>query len=70
MILEMDKKGAVNLMNSFSNGGRTQHSNVDECFLGKFKETKVLAVRWIPGSENEADIFMKNLDGPLFKCYA
>jgi hypothetical protein len=22
------------------------------------------------GSENEADICMKNLDGPLFKCYA
>jgi hypothetical protein len=27
-------------------------------------------VKWIPGSENEADIFMKSLDGPLFKHYA
>jgi hypothetical protein len=29
-----------------------------------------LVVKWIPGSENEADIFTKNLDGPIFKCYA
>jgi hypothetical protein len=27
-------------------------------------------VKWIPGSENEADLFTKNLDEPLFKGYA
>jgi hypothetical protein len=27
-------------------------------------------VKWIPGSENKVDIFMKNIDGPLFKRYA
>jgi hypothetical protein len=27
-------------------------------------------VKWIPGLENEADIFMKNLDEPLLKHYA
>ncbi len=27
-------------------------------------------IKWIPGSENEADIFTKNLDGPIFKRYA
>ncbi len=30
----------------------------------------MLVVKWIPGSENEADILTKNLDGPLFKRYA
>jgi hypothetical protein len=30
----------------------------------------VLVLKWFPGSKNEADIFMKNLDGPLFKRYA
>ncbi len=30
----------------------------------------MLVVKWIPGSENEADIFTKNLDRPLFKHYA
>jgi hypothetical protein len=33
MILEMDNKGAVNLVDSFSVGGRTQHINVKQCFL-------------------------------------
>ncbi len=69
MILEMDNKGAVNLENSFSVGGHTRHINVKQCFLWELKETKVLVVKWIPGLENEADIFTKNLDGPLFKHY-
>jgi hypothetical protein len=34
------------------------------------REQKVLVVKWILGSENEADIFTKNLDRPLFKRYA
>ncbi len=29
-----------------------------------------MVVKWIPGSENEADIFTNNLDGPIFKHYA
>jgi hypothetical protein len=70
MILEMDNKGAVDLVNSFSVGGHTQHIDVEQCFLGELKEAKVLVVKWIPGLENETDIFTKNLDGPLFKPYA
>ena len=38
--------------------------------MRELKEAKVLVVKWIPGTENEADIFTKNLDGPLFKHYA
>jgi hypothetical protein len=70
MILEMDNNGAVDLVNSFSVGGHTRHIDVKQCFLQELKEAKVLVVKWIPGSENEADIFTKNLDGPLFKHYA
>jgi hypothetical protein len=29
-----------------------------------------MVVTWIPGTENEADMFKKNLDGPTFKRYA
>jgi hypothetical protein len=61
---------AIDLVNSFSVRGRTRHIDVKQCFLWELKEAKVLVVKWIPGSENEADIFTKNLDGPLFKCYA
>jgi hypothetical protein len=70
MILEMDNKGAVDFVNSFSVGGCTRHINVKQCFLQELKEAKVLVVKWIPGSENGAGIFTKNLDGPLFKHYA
>jgi hypothetical protein len=70
MILEMDNNGAFDLVNSLSVRGRTQHINVKQCFLQQLKEGKVLVVKWIPGSENEADIFTKNLDRPPSKHYA
>ena len=66
----MDNKGAVDLINSFSVGGRTRHIDVKQCFLRELKESKQLIVNWIQGSENNADMFTKNLDGPLFKKYA
>jgi hypothetical protein len=70
MVLEMDNRGAINLVNSFSVGGCTQHIDIKQCFLRELKEAKILVIKWIPGSENEADIFTKNLDGPIFKRYA
>ncbi len=38
--------------------------------MQELKEEIVLVVKCIPSLENEADIFTKNLDGPLFKQYA
>ncbi len=70
MILEVNNKGAVDIINSFSVGGRTRHIDVRQCFLRELKEAKQLVVNWIPGSENSADMFTKNLDGPQFKRYA
>jgi hypothetical protein len=37
MILEMDNKGTVDLMNSFSDGDCTQHIDVKQCFLRELK---------------------------------
>jgi hypothetical protein len=34
------------------------------------ERVKIMVVTWIPGTENEADMFTKNLDGPVFKRYA
>jgi hypothetical protein len=44
MILEMDNKGAVDLINSFSIGGRTRHIDVKQYFLRELKEAKQLIV--------------------------
>jgi hypothetical protein len=55
------------LINSFSVGGRTCHIDVKQCFLRELKKSKQLIVEWILGSENNGDMFTKDLDGPLFK---
>ncbi len=70
MMLEIDNKGAVDLINSFTVGGCTRYIGIKQCFLRELKEAKQLIVNWISGSENNADMFTKNLDGPLFKKYA
>ncbi len=44
MKLEIDNKGAVDLINSFSVWGCTRHINVKQCFLRELKETKQLVV--------------------------
>jgi hypothetical protein len=36
-------------------------------FLRELKEAGVLAIKWIAGAVNEADIFTKNLDRPTFQ---
>jgi hypothetical protein len=69
MLLEMDNKGAVDLANNWTVGGQTRHVNVQQCFLLELKETKIMDIRWIKGSQNNADVFAKNLDSPAFeKC--
>ena len=71
MVLEMDnnKKGSNDLANSWSIGCRTTHVDVQQCFLWELTESKVMNICWIKGSENIADAFIKNLDGPAFeKC--
>jgi hypothetical protein len=69
MLLKMDIKGTVDLANNWSVGGRTTHVDVQQCFLLELKETKIMDIRWIKGSENDLDVFTKNLDGPAFeKC--
>jgi hypothetical protein len=60
MILEMDNKGAVDLANNWSIGGRTRHDDVRQHFLRELKESKVMDIRWIKGSENDTDAFTKN----------
>jgi len=69
MILEMDNMGAVDLANNWSVGGRTRHVDVRQCFLRELKESKILDIHWIKGSEKCADAFTKKLNGPAFeKC--
>ncbi len=44
MMLEIDDKGAVDLIKSFAVGGRTCHINIKQCVLWDLKESKQLIV--------------------------
>ena len=69
MILECDNKGAVDLANNWTAGGRTRHVDVRQNWLRELKEEGILRVQWIPGSENNADMHTKNLGGPSFEKF-
>jgi hypothetical protein len=66
MILNVDNKGAKDLCNNWSVGGRTRHIEVKQLFLRDLRESKAIDTNWIPGEEMISDIYTKNLPGPLF----
>jgi len=70
MKLEVDNKGAVDLCNNWSVGGRTRHIEVKQYFLRELKEEGVIEVKWKAGDEMTADILTKNLGGTLFAKHA
>ena len=67
MMLEVDNKGAVDLANSWSHGGRTKHMQVRNYWLREMKERGLIKVKWIPGKANVADTLTKNLNESDFK---
>jgi hypothetical protein len=66
MLLEIDNKGAVDLANNWSVGGRTRHVDVRNHFLRELKDEGLIVVKHVPGDENEADIFTKNTTATVF----
>jgi len=70
MIVESDNKGAIDLCNSWTVGGRTKHIDTRYYFLRELKEEGVLIFNWISGKINSTDMFTKNLPNPLFTKHA
>jgi hypothetical protein len=67
MILEIDNKGAVDLTNNWSVGGRTRHIDTRYYFLRELKEQGIIKTVWLSGLEMPSDLFTKNLARPLFE---
>ena len=67
MTIEVDNKGAKDLVNNWSIGGRTRHIGVRLNYLRELKEDGIIQVKWIKLEENVADILTKNLPAPIFK---
>lgn len=67
MLLEIDNKGTVDLINNWSVGVRTRHVETRQLFLREMKEKGIFKIKWMSGNDNEVDLFTKNLPGPLFE---
>ena len=70
MVLEIDNKGAKDLIDNWSGGGRLRHVEVKQFFLRELKEKGILTVKWISTEANTSNINTKNLGGPLFETHA
>ena len=70
MELFVDNKGAVDLANNWSIGGRTWHMEVRQYFSRDLKDEGIIITKWISGDDMSSDLFTKNLHGPLFQKHA
>jgi hypothetical protein len=61
MILDVDNKGAVDLVHNYSVGGRTRHVETRQYLLRKLKEEGIIKVIWMPGELNSSDLYTRNL---------
>lgn len=55
-LLSMDNKGAIDLTNNWSVGGRTRHMGVRHNFLRELKEQGLIKVIWIGTDDNCSDM--------------
>ena len=69
MILSVDNRDVVDLVNNWSVTGWTHHITV-QTFFTELKEQGIIKVKWIATGENSADLFTKDLQGPLFERHA
>jgi hypothetical protein len=70
MTLRMDNKGAVDLFNNYSVGGRTRHIQARVWFMRDICEEVKIQYKWISSEENFTDIFTKNVDAATFNKHA
>lgn len=70
MKLYIDNKGAVDIANNWSVGGRTRHIEVKQYFLRDLKEEGTIEAIWLSGEDMPADMFTKNLAKPDFEKHA
>ena len=67
MILEVDNKGAVDLCNNWSVGGRTRHISVKQYFLRDLKEAGISRIIHKAGELAASDIFTKSTPKDIFE---
>ena len=67
MIIEIDNKGAVYLINNWSMGGINRHIETRQLFLRYMKEQGIFQVTFISGYDNEVYLLTKTGQVPCFR---
>ena len=67
MVLYVDNKGAKDLCNNWTVGGRTRHIEVKQYFLRELKEAGIVHVKWQSGADMTSDMLTKNLPSASFE---
>jgi hypothetical protein len=70
MRVMVDNKGAKDIVNNWSVGGRTRHVGVRFHFLSELKDKGEIEVKWISLEMNCADILTKNLPAVSYVKHA
>jgi hypothetical protein len=70
MKVVLDNKGAKDIINNWSVGGRTRHVGVRFNFLRELKENGIIEIQWISTHENCSDILTKNLPVNLYNKHS
>jgi hypothetical protein len=70
MKVELENKGAKDIINNWIFGGRTRHVGVRFNFLRELKENGIIEIQWINIHENCSDILTKNLPVNLYNKHS
>ena len=61
LFLKMDNKGAIDLINNYSVGGRTKHVDMCQYFLRELRKKKVIKVIWLAFEKHTKTFVLKKV---------
>jgi hypothetical protein len=64
--LEVDNTGALFLAENSTTSQRTKHIDVRHHFICNLMDDKIIEVKFVKTTENDADVYTKNVSGDLF----
>ena len=68
-VLREDNKGTIKMTADPCHAGRTRHLDIAYHFVREHVRTGAVLFKYVPGSQNVADIFTKSLDSTLFSRF-
>jgi hypothetical protein len=70
MIVHMDNVSAIYLSKNWVTGGRTKHIDIRHHFVREYQEDGMVKIIFVAGTDNDADLFTKNLPKEVFEKHS